>query len=474
MKLRASKPFIPVYETNDIDAFIPEVWANESVAILIENMVVANLVHTDFKNEIQEFGDVVNTRKPASFTAKRKTDADNVTIQNATATNIPVKLDQHWHTTFLIRDGQESKAFKDLVTEFLEPAVVSIAQAIDKILLGQYAIFMRAGNLAGGLGELSTTNGKDMILDARKIMNDNKAPMAGRNMILTSQSETQILKDDTFTDADRVGDDGTALREASIGRKLGFNFFMCQNMADVVNTDIGTADAINAGNLIAGSTVLTLDDESVCTIGDVVTVVGDMTPQLVTGINATNSTITVTPGIRDAILDNAVVTVYDGALVNLGAGYAAGYTKGIILSDIGTTNYPTVGQSVAIATSSVGTITASDVYTIVDVTDASTGVATIWLDRSLDTAIVDNAVVGLMPTGAYNLCFVRNAISLVTRPLAVPIAGTGALSAVANYGGLSIRVTITYDGDKQGHLVTVDLLSGVKVLDNPLGAVLLG
>ena len=34
------------------DAFIPELWANEGLAILEENMVMANLVSRDFEDEV--------------------------------------------------------------------------------------------------------------------------------------------------------------------------------------------------------------------------------------------------------------------------------------------------------------------------------------------------------------------------------------------------------------------------------------
>ena len=47
---------------NDNEAFIPERWAQEGLALLQENMVMANLVHRDFESEVREFGDVVNTR----------------------------------------------------------------------------------------------------------------------------------------------------------------------------------------------------------------------------------------------------------------------------------------------------------------------------------------------------------------------------------------------------------------------------
>jgi hypothetical protein len=64
-------------------------------------------------------------------------------------------------------------------------------------------------------------------------------------------------------------------------------------------------------------------------------------------------------------------------------------------------------------------------------------------------------------------------MTLVIRPLNLPRAGTGALAAVQNFGGATMRTTITYDGTKQGHLVTMDFLAGIKVLDPDLAAVML-
>ena len=140
LNLAATKPFKLVY-ANDIDAYIPELWANESVQILVENMVIANLVHRDFSNAVASFGDIVHTRKPAEFVAKRKTNADSVTVQDADATDIQVPLDQHFHTSLMIKDGDESKSFKQLSEEYLKPAVLSIARAIDQVLLGEAHAF---------------------------------------------------------------------------------------------------------------------------------------------------------------------------------------------------------------------------------------------------------------------------------------------------------------------------------------------
>jgi hypothetical protein len=229
--LLSARPFSLVYAQVGVesfpDAYIPEVWANESIAILEENMVVGNLVHRDFEPIIASYGDVVNTRKPGEFVAKRKTTADSVTVQTPTAVSIPVVLNQHLHTSFLIKDGDQSKSFKDLVMEYLHPAMLSIARAIDEIVSSQVYQFL--GNNAGSLDGLSKTTAEQYLVQTRQVMNINKAYVQDRNLILGPVSESQLLQDQAFLQAYSVGDDGTALREASLGRKFGYDIFMAQN-----------------------------------------------------------------------------------------------------------------------------------------------------------------------------------------------------------------------------------------------------
>ncbi len=95
--------------SNDKDAFIPEIWAQEGLVILEENMVAANLVHRDFEDEIKNFGDVVNTRRPGNFKINRKIDGSTLVQQGANATNVQVPLDQWFYNSFIINDGEISR-----------------------------------------------------------------------------------------------------------------------------------------------------------------------------------------------------------------------------------------------------------------------------------------------------------------------------------------------------------------------------
>lgn len=457
-------PWELVY-ANDTDAYNPEVWARESLMILRENMIASSLVHRDFENEIQEEGDVVNTRKPAKFEAKRKTDADVVTVQDASAPNTAVTLDQHVHTSFLLKDGQMSKSFKDLTTEFLEPAVISLAKFVDQVVIGQGAQWILANNQVSG--NLDGGSSKASIIETRKEMNSNLAPVLGRSIIHGAESEADLLNIDQVLNADKLGDDGTAMREASLGRLWGFNHWMDQNATLNGNPD-NAAGAVNlSAGYAAGTTVMVVDGFSAAiTAGSFFRVAGDDTPQRVVSTvgGGTPTSITFVPGLKRAVVNNAVVTVSTPGLVDLVAGYAADYKKEIIYDTF--TADPTVGQIVAFKTS-----TDADLYSILQV---DTTAKTILLDRPLEAAIANNDPIHLAPKGSYNLALHKNAIALVIRPLALPTSGTGALASSVSFNDLTMRTVMTYDGNKQGMLITLDFLLGIKVLDKNLGLVMLG
>jgi hypothetical protein len=463
-RLFQSKPWVLVGTdpANDLDAFVPEVWAQESLMVLEENMVIAGMVHRDFSSEIASFGDTVNTRRPAAFEMKRKADRDEVTVQAAEATNVPVVLNMWPHVSFIIGDGEESKGFKSLRDEYLVPALQALAVGIDQMLLYQVYAF-----LANQVGSLGTDLTKSSVTALRAKMNTNKVPQMGRNVIITPNSEASLLNVSELVNANTRGDDGSAQRNAHLGRMLGFDWFMCQNAPSVASGVSTTAAAAVdlTGGYAAGTTTLVIDGLTpAITPGSWCTIVGDMTPQKITAVTGgpPNTGMTISPGLQSAVADNAVITIYTPGAVDETAGYAAGYSKNLTVD--GFTVAPQDGQLVS---------TGIGGYLAYNYGSMPTGTTTsILASHALEAAITDNLAVGLGPAGEYNFAFNRNAIALVSRPLAAPARGTGALSYVAQYKGLGVRVTITYEGRGQGHLVTVDFLCGTKVLDTDLGAVL--
>jgi hypothetical protein len=68
-----------------------------------------------------------------------------------------------------------------------------------------------------------------------------------------------------------------------------------------------------------------------------------------------------------------------------------------------------------------------------------------------------------------NLFFHKNAFVLVTRPLPSPQAGTGVIVKTMDEDGVGIRVMISYQHLKGGHMVTLDCLYGVAELRDAFG-----
>lgn len=453
---------------NDNDAFIPEHWAQEGLAILEENMVVANLVHRDFEDEVKDFGDVVNTRRPGTFRISRKRDGTTLAQQDASATNVQVPLDQWFYTSFVIKDGESSKSFQDLVDIYLRPGMQTIARAVDRAVLGRCHNFLRApANRVGRLENLTSANSKDYMLEAREVLNVNKAPTDGRNLVLAAASETALLKNDMFLKANERGDGGTALENAELGRILGFGTFMDQNVnslsaATMVGqvitgtiTDIQGAGEGGVQNCTLGVTVL----------GEFAVVAGNDQPTYITALTGATTDITLNEVNKYATLATAVVTVYQSLDVN--GNYVAGYSEAIVVD--GWTVPPQIGQLVAF-----GTGASRRTYTVIESWLSGSGEQSIILDRPLEVLLSDGDLCFPGPAGALNLAFHRDAIALVTRPLAVPSGALGVMSSVGAYNNIAMRVTMQYDIQEGGTVVNLDILAGVAVLDQNLAVVLLG
>jgi hypothetical protein len=265
---------------------------------------------------------------------------------------------------------------------------------------------------------------------------------------------------DIFTTAQNVGDGGFALSNAALGRKFGYDNYMSQLCPSVpASAATKVSGAINnAAGHKAGVTSITVDGfNAAIGAGSWFTING--IPYRVTSTTggATPTAIVVAGGLLYDVADNDVVSIVTPTTVS--GAYAAGTYTGITL--VG--GSPAVGQMISFQGST------TQVYTIIRVAGS-----VVYLDRPLVETLSNSDAANLGPSGDYNFAFNRNAISLVTRPLAMPMQGIGAQSAVISYNGLSMRATLSYDTRSEGTRVNLGMLCGVKVLDTNQGVVLLG
>jgi hypothetical protein len=457
------------YFANDLDAFNPTWWANEALVQLEENLVVANLVNRNWEKEfVNGRGSVVNIPKPGTFTANRLVLNGDVSVQDVVTTQVQVKLDQHYEVTFLLSDRELQKSHMELITVHIEPAMRAVAEAIDRICVGTYAQFF-----ANTTGRLGTALTKAFVVAGEKKANDLLIPITNRYLVLNTKGKQDILTIAEFSKADEWGSTERQ-KQAALGELEGFFMAMSQTMANTeaattTTNAVGTGAVNNAGGYAAGTTTLVVDGYTGDpTVGEWVTIAGDDTPQQITAEtgDAPTTGITIYPGLQRAVADDAVITTWEHMKVNLGAGYAIGYDQSIVVDN-------TAGLAVVGSAVSVGTGSSAVLYSIIATNDSGGDTIGITLDRPLEAALADDAVLGVFPKGSFNLMFHPYGISLVTRPLDVTAPGRGVDQAIVDYNGIGLRVSISYNATKLANQVTIDVLAGIKVIDTAYGVLFL-
>jgi len=207
----------------------PNTIAKEALMVLRNNAVMANLVHRDYSDDfVGAVGDTITIRKPATFEADEF--SGTIKVQDATEGSVDVKLDKLLDVSFAVTSRQLTLDIADFSEQLLVPAMQAFANKIDKYLLALEA------ELTGRVPHASGVIAPADMLAARKILNENAAPLANRRFVVGSTAEAELLSHELFTAASQVGDQGTALREASLGRKYGMDIYLDQNISQVSGT----------------------------------------------------------------------------------------------------------------------------------------------------------------------------------------------------------------------------------------------
>lgn len=205
----------------------PDIIAREALMVLRNNAVMANLVHRDYSDEfVAGVGDTITIRKPATFEAKEY--EGSIVVQDANEGNVTVIMDKLLDVSFAVTSKELTMDIASFSEQLLVPAMQAFQDKIDSYLLGLQSDITNRVPASGVI--------QNDIVDARKYLTANAAPLTERRFVYGSDTEADLLKTELFVSAEKVGDEGTALREASLGRKFGMDFYVDQN-ADALAID---------------------------------------------------------------------------------------------------------------------------------------------------------------------------------------------------------------------------------------------
>ena len=224
--------------------------AREAILALENNLVFANLVHRDFESEFKNQGDDVAVKIPSTFTAN--TFSTTATAQNITESSVIVTLDTIKTVDVEITSKQMTMNIEDFARDVVNPAAYALANAVDSDIA---ALAKKIGYVTGAAG--TTASGLANIASVGKVLNNAAVPYNMRRLIMNPDAHASLITLDAIAGADKSGSTD-ALREASMGRILGFDTYMSQNIAAMATADITIGDTLVAATALAGATSLTL------------------------------------------------------------------------------------------------------------------------------------------------------------------------------------------------------------------------
>lgn len=282
----------------------PNIIAKAALIVLQNNMVFSGLVHRDYSSDFVKKGDTITVRKPATFAANEH-NGSSITIQDATETGVQVKMDKLVDVSFQITSKEMALSLEDFTAQFIAPAMRAHAQYLDSLLAGLYLDIPYNASVSGTPAISDWAN-------VAKVLNQNKAPMTDRNMVLDPVNHAKYVVLDAILHAEKSGTTD-ALKNANIGKVLGFDSYMDQN---IVTHTKGTATAGSATGTAGQNTIaLASVTPAAGTFkkGDIITIAGDTQPYVVTAdataASGTIASMSIYPALKTSPAGAAITIV---------------------------------------------------------------------------------------------------------------------------------------------------------------------
>ena len=200
----------------------PLIVAKEALIVLENNMVLGNLVHRAYSKEYQQVGATVIVRKPTSFTATAF--SSTVGYSTITESSVAVVLDKHWDVSFQVSSQELSLDVVDFSEQFIEPAMRAIAQAVDNDIADRSATAIAGHYPVTGTPVIADLAGLEAVMDVQQV------PMSDRRLVFHPVTKSAYMTLDAVLHAEKRGGSIKAIADAEIGKVLGFQTYMDQNI----------------------------------------------------------------------------------------------------------------------------------------------------------------------------------------------------------------------------------------------------
>lgn len=296
--------------TNTLSVYNPQFYANEALIQLEKALGMAGRVHRGYDKAPQQRGQVINIKRPSTFTAQ---DAPS-SAQDINASSVAISLDYWREVKFALTDKELTYTGEQIVEDHIRPAAYALADDIDQKLCALYKDVPWYADFTASAAVADITN-------ARKILFNNRVPLdEGRmHFMVNGTIEAELLNLAAFTQHSGAGEAGVAAQmRGSLGRRYGFEFFANQNVAN--HTSATVADLVaqidNVAGYAAGATSIAVEGltaAATLAVGDIVVITGHTQQYVLTAVPTIDGTgdgvLSIFPGLEAAVDNDQVTTI---------------------------------------------------------------------------------------------------------------------------------------------------------------------
>jgi hypothetical protein len=298
----------------------------QGLLALRQNCVTPRLVNRSYENLAAQKGAAINVPIPSAIAVNDVAPANYApTTQDSVPTSAVITLDQWKEAPFYLTDKDILQAMDGIIPMQASEAVKSLANTIDSYILGLYKGVWSYGGTAGitPFGDGKTTD----INQARKRLNQQLAPLGDRYFLFDPETEAAAAAVPAFQ-AIYASGDSTAIQTGAVQNKLGFGWFMDQNVpthtAGTITTGAiakaATAQAVGLSTIV-GTTAASTGAVALV-VGDIISIAGSTQTYTVTeavtqGSAATDFSVKISPPLVKALAGSEAITVKASHVVNL-------------------------------------------------------------------------------------------------------------------------------------------------------------
>lgn len=218
---------MPAITSTQTTEVTPEIIAQEALGVLRSKLHLARNVTKEIEvvgnraTEYTKMGKVITVPKVGAVTANQKSPNSDFVIQQPDMDGVQVTIDNHWECTIGVDDYAQAIADRNIEDTYLGDMITALAEKIEVKIADQFANFSTTPIDAKSADKDTI---EQYVLQARKVLTDNRAPQEGRFGYWETGATNLLLQNGRFTETAKYGANAS-IQDGELGKIHGFRSF---------------------------------------------------------------------------------------------------------------------------------------------------------------------------------------------------------------------------------------------------------